>query len=130
MHIAHINSTTKKEQSVAEHCQNVGELCKCFGAKIGIQETAALVGSLHDFGKDTKGFEDYLRFSVAHPEDRSRKGEINHSSAGAKYIFENYFEGDNFQRLTAQLIALAICGHHGGLSDVIGLDGVDDFTIW
>jgi len=128
MHIAHINPTTKKEQTVAEHCKNVGHYCECFGGKIGINETAKLVGSLHDFGKDKDEFEEYLRYSNAHPDDHSQKGKVNHSSAGSRYIFENYNEGASFQRLTAQLIALAICGHHGGLSDVISLDGFDDFA--
>lgn len=128
MHIAHINLTTKKEQTVAEHCQSVGDYCKYFGTKIGIQETAALAGYLHDFGKDMDKFEVYLRYSIAHPDDFSQKGKINHSSAGAKYVFENYWEGDQFQRLTAQILALVICGHHGGLSDIISLDGLDDFA--
>ncbi len=127
MHVAHINPTTQKEQSVTEHCQNVGEYCKCFGAKIGIQETAALAGYFHDFGKDKKEFEEYLRHSIANPKDYSQRGKVNHSSAGAKYIFENYYNNDVLQKLTAQMLAMAICGHHGGLSDVIGLDGFDDF---
>lgn len=113
MHIAHINSATNKEQSVAEHCQKVGELCKSFGAKIGMQETSSLIGSLHDFGKDIDEFESYLRYCIAHPEDHSKKGKINHSTAGAKYIFESYWKGNAFQRLTAQMMALAICSHHG-----------------
>lgn len=128
MHIAHINFTTKKEQSVAEHCHNVGDYCKRFGNKIGLGETAALVGNLHDFGKDTDKFEAYLRYCIAHPDDHSQKGKVNHSSAGAKYIFENYNEGDLFQRLTAQIIAMAICGHHGGLGDIISLEGFDEFS--
>ena len=127
MHIAHINPTTKEEQSVAMHCRNVGDFCECFGAKIGIQETAALAGEFHDFGKDTDAFETYLRYSVSHPDDHSQRGSINHSSAGAQFFYNNFYKGDAFQRLAAQMLALAICGHHGGLPDIVCLEGFDDF---
>lgn len=126
MHIAHIHPITKKEQTVAEHCKNVGEYCKFFGDKIGLKETAKLIGEFHDFGKETDEFEIYLRYSTEHPEDRSQKGKVNHSAAGAKYIFENYYIGDLLAKLTAQMAALAISGHHGGLSDVISMDGIDE----
>ncbi len=127
MHRAHIHPDSKKEQTLAEHCINVSRLCESFGAKIGLGETAGLTGLLHDAGKGKDEYETYLRYSIEHPEDHSKKGTVNHSAAGAKYIFDNFWGGDIFQRFSAQMTALSVCSHHGGISDVISLEGIDEF---
>lgn len=128
MYIAHINPVTKEIQTVKEHCTGVSDLCRSFGSKIGLAETAYLTGLLHDMAKVTKVFQQYICDSTANPTDKSLKGSINHSSGGAKYIFDKFNSGDKFQRLTSQLLALVIFSHHSGLSDIICTDGTDVFA--
>jgi CRISPR-associated endonuclease/helicase Cas3 len=129
MFCAHINTETLKEQSVKEHLHNVAVLAKEFGAKISLEATAELIGILHDMGKETNKFNFYVRYCSVHPNDKSLKGSVNHSTAGAKYIYDNFYKtNDSYQKLTAQLISLAICSHHGGLIDCLDLKGLDIFN--
>lgn len=126
---AHINPTTLEEQSVKEHLYNVSIMSMEYGAKISLAATGELIGILHDMGKGTKKFDSYIRYSAKHPNDRSLRGSINHSTAGAKFIFDNFYNTtDPYQKLTAQLISQAICSHHGGLIDCLDLKGIDIFT--
>ena len=129
MFCAHINPTSLKEQSVKDHLYHVAILSKEFGAKVSLESTAELIGMLHDMGKETNKFNAYIHYCAAHPNDKSLRGSINHSTAGAKFIYDNFYKTkDPYQRLTAQLISLAICSHHGGLIDCLDLKGFDIFT--
>jgi len=128
MFIAHINPITKEEESVKKHCTDVSEVCSEFGKKIGLAETASLAGLLHDMAKVSSKFQEYIRFCAKNPQDKSLKGSVNHSTGGAKYIYDTFSSGDKYERLAAQLIAMVICSHHSGLFDVIGTDGIDIFN--
>lgn len=128
---AHLNETTLKEQSVKEHLNNVAKMSREYGEKISLGATAELVGILHDMGKGTKQFDAYIRYCVMNPKDKSLKGSINHSTAGAKFIYDNFYNISGicpYQKLTAQIISLAICSHHGGLIDCLDIKGTDKFT--
>ncbi|MHB8063584.1 MAG: CRISPR-associated helicase Cas3' [Ruminiclostridium sp.] len=129
MFCAHINPHDLKEQSVKEHLTNVSELCMEYCEKISLGYTGKLVGILHDLGKETNEFDNYIHYSVANPKDKSRRGTINHSTAGAKLIYDYFYNSkDQYQKLAAQLISVAICSHHGGLLDCLDLQGFDKFT--
>jgi CRISPR-associated endonuclease/helicase Cas3 len=126
---AHINPTTLKEQSVKDHLNNVSIMSKEFGTKISLSATGELIGILHDMGKATNKFDSYIHYSSTHPNDKSLRGSINHSTAGAKFIYDNFYNTtDPYQKFTAQLISMAICSHHGGLIDCLDLSGIDIFT--
>ncbi|MBX4261559.1 CRISPR-associated helicase Cas3' [Clostridium estertheticum] len=126
---AHINPITLKEQSVKEHLDNVSKMSMEYGAKISLEATGELIGILHDMGKETNKFDKYIHYCSSHPSDKSLRGTINHSTAGAKFIYDNFYNTtDIFQKFTAQLISLAICSHHGGLIDCLDLKGIDIFT--
>ncbi|MFT9494220.1 CRISPR-associated helicase Cas3' [Anaerosolibacter sp.] len=129
MFCAHINQTTLKEQSVKEHLYNVSIMCMEYGAKVSLSAIGELIGILHDMGKQTNKFNKYIRYSSMNPDDKSLRGSVNHSTAGAKFIYDNFYNTtDLYQKLTAQLISLAICSHHGGLIDCLDLKGIDIFT--
>ncbi len=128
MKCAHINPTTLEEQSVKEHLENVSEMSMEYGAKISLASTGQLIGILHDMGKGTNKFNSYIHYCSSNPNDKSMVGLINHSTAGAKLIYENFYNTDPYQKFTAQLISLAICSHHGGLIDCLDLNGIDLFT--
>lgn len=129
MFCAHINSNTLEEQSVKDHLFNVASLSKKYGMKISLGSIAELIGILHDMGKQTNTFDTYIRYSIKHPEDKSLKGKIDHSTAGAKFIYDNFFNSSNpCHKLTSQIIALAICSHHGGLINCLDLDGINVFS--
>jgi CRISPR-associated helicase cas3 len=113
-------------QSVGEHLDEVEAIAREAGGKIGLQNTASLAAYLHDAGKYTKAFKDYLVDSVFGR--RQGKGPI-HSTIGAKYLYETRYQSsrDPTEKLTAQLISLVICQHHG-LCDCLSVDGEDKYT--
>lgn len=131
MFCAHINPETNEKQSVKEHSRNVSRMSMDYSSKISLAATGELIGILHDMGKETKVFDSYIHYSSQNPEDKSLKGKINHSTAGAKFIYDNYFNANNadsYQKVTAQIISLCICSHHGGLIDCLDLNGDDKFA--
>ncbi|MDD2620953.1 MAG: CRISPR-associated helicase Cas3', partial [Syntrophomonadaceae bacterium] len=131
MFCAHINPRTLEKQSVKKHLFNVAQLSMKYGTKISLAATGELIGILHDMGKGTAKFDSYIHYCSQHPNDKSLRGSINHSTAGAKFIYDNFYNitgSDPYQKLTAQLISLAICSHHGGLIDCLDLGGIDIFT--
>jgi CRISPR-associated endonuclease/helicase Cas3 len=129
MFSAHINPITLKEQSVKEHLYNVSTMSMEYDGKISLNATGELIGILHDMGKETRKFDDYIRYCLANPKDKSLRGSVNHSTAGAKLIYDNFYNtNDQYQKITAQLISMVICSHHGGLIDCLDLSGMDVFN--
>ncbi|MDD4254284.1 MAG: CRISPR-associated helicase Cas3' [Methanofollis sp.] len=123
MSLAHYDSKTNREQTLLEHGSTVSTLCKTYGGVIGCPHLAELCGRIHDAGKAKQEFQAYLRSG-----DKHLRGKINHTSAGARYIFEKYGKStDVYQVCTAQLISLAVCSHHSGLIDCIDTNGLDRF---
>lgn len=121
MYLAHINHETGKTQSLKDHAGSVRNLCREYGKPVGLTHTAELCGLLHDMGKAKQEFQQYMREN-----NTSLRGKINHSSAGAKYLFEKYGESKNpYENLTSQLISLVISSHHSGLIDCISPQGTD-----
>ena len=114
-------------QTHKEHLEAVAKLCCEFGKPFGLEKTCQLTGLLHDMGKGTCEFAAYIEYSYAHPDDRRRKGTVDHSTHGAKYIYEHYNACNGFEKFTAEWIAMAILSHHAGLQDFISLDGESDF---
>lgn len=121
--IAHI-SKDQREETVVEHCVAVAQFARTLGKEVGLEHTAFLTALIHDLGKGNS-FEIYLKKAIQNPSS-VRRGSIDHSTAGAKYIFETYYGEEPLGQLTAQLIATAICSHHG-LYDMYKSDGTPQF---
>lgn len=120
---AHIDGNGRI-QSVTEHNRHTAYFAKSEGVKCRLKYTAYLAGLLHDAGKATKLFDDYIREG-----DKSKRGTIDHSTAGGKFILETFGvdSGDKIGILTAEIIAVAIFSHHG-LMDLVNENGEDCFS--
>lgn len=121
--IAHINENGT--QTVFEHLMETAELAGRAGARYGLEQLMYLSGLLHDLGKETEAFDSYIRKAFIDPKSVYR-GQVNHSSAGGKFIFDKYKSSKMSQKFTAQLIATAIFSHHG-LIDCMDSAGYDSF---
>lgn len=121
--LAHLIRETGQCQTLSEHCETVSTLAKTYGAEIGISSLAELAGLIHDMGKAKLEFQEYLLSN-----DTAHRGKINHSTAGAKNLFEKYCGEGMTYNLTSQILALAILSHHSGLIDCIDPDGFDKFS--
>ncbi len=116
-------------QTVHEHCAQVAEIAKSFGDSLSLGNTAYLCGLYHDLGKNQKAFQEYLfqnnDLDAKHLTKISR-GKIDHSYAGAKYLYENVPLDSPLAVVTAELLGIVIASHHG-LSDCLKSNGEDLF---
>lgn len=118
--IAHIRSIDHHYQSVEEHLKNVASLARRYGEPIGVGAHAELAGLLHDMGKFTTHFSKYIKNAALHQEIASKK--IDHSTAGAKYLHEQFYHGTNLEKLVIEIVGMAILFHHSGLQNFSQLD--------
>ena len=126
-YFAHIRRDGLKEQPMGAHLLRVGNLMKEDAARIGLSSLAYLIGVLHDLGKCSKEFAYYLDWCHKHSEDNSRKGTVDHSSAGGQFLMQRYSRRGDSALLTVHIAALVIFSHHTGLMNYLGEDGVSDF---
>lgn len=123
--IAHIREQGHGLQSLETHLSGVSQLTSEFASKLDLPTHGALIGLLHDLGKYSKAFQDYLRSAeglLDQDEDyvaaASLKGKIDHSSSGSQFIWQALSEK---APLTAQILALCIASHHSGLIDCLAM---------
>ena len=136
-YIAHVRASDQSKQTVAAHLLEVAEITKALAAKINVPEAGELIGLLHDFGKYSKSFQDYIKSGTGlidpDSEDfvdaKAKKGKIDHSSAGAQWVWQTLSkDGKNSKRnLCGQILALCIASHHSGLIDCLTTDGINGF---
>lgn len=117
--IAHIRESDNEIQTVKEHCYGVSEKASIFSKKIGLSSFGKVSGLLHDLGKYSEEFQDYILNGT--PE---QKGKIDHSSAGAQFIWNN---NDLKDTAVNQLVSLCISSHHSGLIDNLTHEGEPSF---
>ena len=125
MYIARFNDKNFRVQSVKEHTFNVANLCKTFGKKLNISSFLYLAGILHDMGKYSNKFQDYIKLELnkAKNRDKEKMGKVadkeDHGVFGGKYIYEKYNKHDPISCITSEILALICCYHHGGLPDCV-----------
>ncbi len=130
--IAHIRKDDK-EQLLRTHLREAAQLAEDFAAKIGLPEIGKIMGLLHDFGKASKEYQDYLRTQegLINPDEdnysKAKRGEVDHSTAGAQLIYEKLASRGTEGKILAQFLALAIASHHSGLIDCLKPDGFNEF---
>ncbi|PSW75492.1 CRISPR-associated helicase/endonuclease Cas3 [Photobacterium sp. GB-50] len=130
--VAHYRDTDLQLQTVAQHLSETGELCSEFAKKINLEQTGLILGLLHDFGKYSQAFQNYIQSAqgLIDPDDvcfidaKANKGKIDHATAGAQYIYEalKKYGGQGQGDLCGQILALCIASHHSGLIDVLSAD--------
>lgn len=86
--------------------------------------TAYLAGLLHDMGKYTEEYRAYIEAAAA--KQKVRRGSVNHTYAGVRFILERWHRQPFLKRLTCELLAVAVGSHHG-LFDIFSKDGADGF---
>ncbi len=123
MFTAHISVDGTRRQSVFEHSMNSAMLAESYLGSVGLSSSGKLAGLLHDGGKLTQQFGDYINGI-----SDARRGEIDHSYMGAKYLFEEILkEKDGKNAASATLIAHTIISHHA-IHDWIDDHDDDYFT--
>src|SRR5699024_9326393 len=118
--IAHIRSYDQKIQTVEEHLLEVKELAEQYGEGIGIKHLAGLAGVLHDVGKYSNEFIDYILEAVQNPSAPPKRGSVDHSTAGGKLLYDFFHTPKKpYKALTAEIVGNAILSHHSYLQDFL-----------
>lgn len=123
-YIAHIRESDKRIQTVEEHLLEVKELAESYGEKIGVKHLTGLAGMLHDLGKYTNEFREYILEAIYNPDSPPKRGSVDHSTAGGKLLYE-LFHTTNITRykgLLAEIVGNVIISHHGYLQDFLNPD--------
>lgn len=124
------------EQSLITHLTEVGEITAQLTSKIGVPNAGGLIGLLHDFGKFSVNFQVYIGSATGkiNPDEDEYvdfyglKGKIDHSSAGAQWVWENCCRWGPQGQLVGQILALCIASHHSGLIDCLKPEGDNGFS--
>lgn len=119
-HVRITDSGEQIEQSVQAHCRKCAEYA-ALSAPLELKQTAYLAGLLHDMGKFTQAFQEYLSAGNA-----ALRGSVNHTFAGVRYVMEHWHKDNEMKQLTAEVIAFAVGSHHGQF-DCVSPDGTDGF---
>ncbi len=134
-YIAHCRAKDGKEQLLVTHLNEVGEIAARLAGKINVADAGRLIGLLHDFGKYSQQFQDYIGSATGkinpdedeYVDSKSLKGKIDHSSAGAQWIWKNCQKWGERGQLVGQILSLCIASHHSGLIDCLKPDGKNGF---
>src|SRR5690606_37851903 len=109
--------------TIEQHLLEVMKLAEKIGLKLGIPHIAGLAGLLHDMGKYTQEFADYIKQAVLDPENPPKGGKIDHSTAGGKLLFHMYhrpvvqLQSARLYMILAEIVGNAVISHHSYLKD-------------
>jgi len=129
-YIAHIRTSDGTQQKVEEHLLNVKTMTEKLGEKVDIKHLAGLAGVLHDLGKFTIEFQNYILQAVQNPHDYSTRGSVDHSTAGGRWLYELYHNEESFNKyefLVAEVVGNAIISHHSYLHDFLNPELKSDY---
>ncbi|TDL55572.1 CRISPR-associated helicase Cas3' [Paenibacillus dendritiformis] len=122
--IAHIRVSDKKVQTVERHLLEVKTLAEEYGKKLNVPHVTGLAGMLHDMGKYTEKFRTYILAAVNGAEDRLRRGDVDHSTAGGRLLYDRFHADAKapYKAILAEVVGNAIISHHSYLHDFLDPD--------
>ncbi|WP_110111775.1 CRISPR-associated helicase Cas3' [Bacillus sp. CGMCC 1.16541] len=124
-YIAHIRESDGCIQTVEEHLLGVKQLAETYGEKLGVKHLTGLAGMLHDLGKYTTQFRDYIIEAVENPHSPPKRGSVDHSTAGGRFLYQLFHSTppyDKNKALIAEVVGNAILSHHSYLQDFLSPD--------
>lgn len=136
-YIAHRREKDGEIHWLSQHLAEVSKKTGEFASKIGLKEQGEIIGLLHDIGKASQEFQEYIKSAVGliNPDENDYvdaaglKGKIDHSTAGAQLLYRNLADKGT-KSFIAQVLSLCIASHHSrtGLLDCISPEGVDTYS--
>lgn len=136
-YIAHQRQSDGKAQTLDQHLYETASIAARVTSKIGLPEVGEILGLLHDFGKHGLQFQSYIGSATGrvdpdadgYVDATELKGQIDHSTAGAQWIWRRFSRYGKQGELCGQILALCLASHHSGLIDVLRTDGQNGFDI-
>jgi CRISPR-associated endonuclease/helicase Cas3 len=109
-------------ETLADHLNKVKDSASTFAEAFGARVWGEVLGRCHDLGKFSDEFQAYLQKSWAESADAGseeegpRGGRVDHSTFGARFVAQAV------GKVSGQLLAFCIAGHHTGLPDETSAD--------
>lgn len=128
--IAHVRKDGSV-QTLEAHLQGVSALASIFAAKLNLASQGELTGLLHDLGKYSRDFQAYIQSATGlldqdtddeYVDAAQLKGKIDHSTAGAQFIWRELSGYGQLGQIVGQILSLCIASHHSGLIDCLSCD--------
>ena len=130
--IAHVRKLDGLQQLLIDHLLETSTISGQFTAKLNLGFVGELLGLMHDFGKYSQKFQNYIRrvnnvgFNFDQDDEDSFKGG-DHSTAGAQWVYRKlrkFGAAQGIGELFGQMLGLCIASHHGeGLIDCLDGEG-------
>ena len=60
-YIAHVRKADGQPQSLQTHLTETSEIAKLLAAKLDLDQAGELLGLMHDFGKYSQDFQEYIK---------------------------------------------------------------------
>lgn len=135
--LAHYRMRDQTPQLVSEHLCETAELCSRFTAKLGLPISGRLLGLLHDLGKYSDTFQNFILASTGLAGEEARVAaetmpahERDHATAGAQHLWGTLStETPTITKYHIQALCAALISHHSrsGILDFINLQGGSPF---
>lgn len=127
-YVAHVRKNGEIH-SLEDHLMGTGDLTSKFAGKINCQELGRIIGDLHDIGKYSSQFQNYIKTATGIidfdiDDKNSSETRVDHSTAGAQFIWNFLQEqsdlNDNYPKeFVAFVASIIIASHHSGLIDIL-----------
>lgn len=135
-YLAHYRAADAACHSVKTHSVETSVLTKRFASKIRLDLIGELLGLLHDLGKYSFKYQCYIKSAVGlfcsgdkdYIDAKKYKGKIDHSTAGAQWIWQALRDEVKINKLAAEIVSLCVLSHHSGLINVFDIAGEDKFS--
>ncbi|AFI86062.2 CRISPR-associated helicase/endonuclease Cas3 [Aggregatibacter actinomycetemcomitans] len=130
--IAHVRQSDGLRQLLIDHLFETSSIAGQLASKLNLSLAGELLGLLHDFGKYSLSFQDYIKAATGidpNADDYVLPGgrKIDHSTAGAQWVYRalrKYGVAQGIGELFGQMLGLCIASHHGeGLIDCLDESG-------
>ncbi len=128
--VAHVRKNSSV-QTLEAHLQGVSALASIFASKLSLASQGELIGLLHDLGKYSRDFQTYIQSATGlldqdtdegFVDTAQLKGKIDHSTAGAQFIWRELSKHGQLGQIVGQILSLCIASHHSGLIDCLSCD--------
>ena len=131
-YIAHVRLSDGCLQSVCTHLTETSSIAKILANKLNLELAGELLGLMHDFGKYSQDFQEYIKSVTGINPDADdyvlpNGSKVDHSTAGAQWVYRElrkFGEAQGIGELFGQIMGLCIASHHGaGLIDCLDDEG-------
>lgn len=135
-YLAHYRENDKTCHSIKTHSEETSLFAKKFAQKIELDLIGELMGLLHDLGKYAFKYQKYIKSAVGllspghndYIDPQKVKGKIDHSTAGAQFIYMMTKDLVKTDKLLSEIISLCVLSHHSGLINILDIAGDDKLS--